>query len=110
MPSATRMTRSRKWMRPEKRKPTPAILGLFGAKAEVRFQPKGVVGVYLPENYGTKAKVGITGIRQRLGVYDRPLVMAIFKPALGLSAQDHADILREVAFAGSFCQNRHKNG
>ena len=26
-----------KWMRPEKRKPTPAILGLFGAKAEVRF-------------------------------------------------------------------------
>ena len=59
-----------------------------------------VVGVYLPESYGTKAKLGITGIRQRLGVYDRPLVMAIFKPALGLSAQDHADILREVAFAG----------
>ncbi len=59
-----------------------------------------VVGVYLPETYGTKAKLGITGIRQRLGVYDRPLVMAIFKPALGLSAQDHADILREVAFAG----------
>ena len=26
--------------------------------------------------------------------------MALFKPALGLSAQDHADILREVAFAG----------
>jgi 2,3-diketo-5-methylthiopentyl-1-phosphate enolase len=44
-----------------------------------------VVGVYLPESYGTKAKVGITGIRQRLGVCDRPLVMAIFKPALGLS-------------------------
>src|SRR5579859_7753451 len=27
-----------KWMRPEKRKTTPALLGLFGAKAEVRFQ------------------------------------------------------------------------
>ena len=41
----------RKWMRPEKRKPTPAILGLFGAKAEVRYQPKGVVGVISPWNF-----------------------------------------------------------
>jgi coniferyl-aldehyde dehydrogenase len=41
----------RKWMRPEKRKTTPAILGLFGAKAEIRFQPKGVVGVISPWNF-----------------------------------------------------------
>ncbi|MBX3482052.1 coniferyl aldehyde dehydrogenase [Phenylobacterium sp.] len=41
----------RAWMRPEKRKPTPAILGLFGAKAEVRFQPKGTVGVISPWNF-----------------------------------------------------------
>lgn len=41
----------RKWMRPEKRKTTPAILGLFGAKAEVRYQPKGVVGVISPWNF-----------------------------------------------------------
>ena len=41
----------RKWMRPEKRKTTPAILGLFGARAEVRFQPKGVVGVISPWNF-----------------------------------------------------------
>ncbi|MDO8379128.1 coniferyl aldehyde dehydrogenase [Phenylobacterium sp.] len=40
-----------KWMRPEKRKTTPAILGLFGAKAEVRFQPKGVVGIISPWNF-----------------------------------------------------------
>jgi 2,3-diketo-5-methylthiopentyl-1-phosphate enolase len=59
-----------------------------------------VVGVHLPESYGTRAKVGITGIRERLGVYDRPLVMAIFKPALGLSATDHASILQQVALAG----------
>ena len=39
------------WMRPEKRKTTPAILSLFGAKAEVRFQPKGVVGVISPWNF-----------------------------------------------------------
>lgn len=41
----------RKWMRTEKRKPTPAILGLFGAKAQVRYQPKGVVGVISPWNF-----------------------------------------------------------
>ena len=34
-----------KWMRPQKRKTTPAILGLFGAKAMVQYQPKGVVGI-----------------------------------------------------------------
>ncbi|MBP7704801.1 MAG: coniferyl aldehyde dehydrogenase [Caulobacter sp.] len=41
----------RKWMKGEKRKTTPAILGLFGAKAEVVFQPKGVVGVISPWNF-----------------------------------------------------------
>ncbi|MBV8594314.1 MAG: coniferyl aldehyde dehydrogenase [Caulobacteraceae bacterium] len=41
----------RRWMRPERRKTTPAILGLFGAKAEIRFQPKGVVGVISPWNF-----------------------------------------------------------
>ncbi|MBT9471705.1 MAG: coniferyl aldehyde dehydrogenase [Pseudomonadota bacterium] len=40
-----------KWMAPEKRKPSPAILGLFGAKAEIRFQPKGVVGIISPWNF-----------------------------------------------------------
>ncbi|MDI1366010.1 MAG: aldehyde dehydrogenase family protein, partial [bacterium] len=40
-----------KWMRAEKRKTTPAILGLFGAKASVQYQPKGVVGVISPWNF-----------------------------------------------------------
>src|ERR1700735_4493890 len=39
------------WMKPEKRKTTPAILGLFGAKAQVRYQPKGVIGVISPWNF-----------------------------------------------------------
>lgn len=41
----------RRWMKTEKRKTTPAILGLFGAKAELRYQPKGVVGVISPWNF-----------------------------------------------------------
>ena len=38
-------------MKTERRKTSPAILGLFGAKAEVRYQPKGVVGVISPWNF-----------------------------------------------------------
>lgn len=59
-----------------------------------------VIGVHLPNSYGTRPKLGLTGIRDRLDVGARPLIMAIFKPALGLSAEDHATILQEVAFAG----------
>jgi coniferyl-aldehyde dehydrogenase len=40
----------RKWMRPEKRSPQ-FPLGLFGAKAVVRYQPKGVVGIISPWNF-----------------------------------------------------------
>jgi 2,3-diketo-5-methylthiopentyl-1-phosphate enolase len=59
-----------------------------------------IVAVRLPENYGLRPKFGIEGIRNLLGILDRPLIMAIFKPALGLTANDHAAILKEVASAG----------
>jgi 2,3-diketo-5-methylthiopentyl-1-phosphate enolase len=59
-----------------------------------------ITAVRLPEDYGVRPKFGISGIREKLGVSDRPLVMAIFKPALGLSAADHGQILSEVAPAG----------
>ena len=36
-----------RWMKAEKRK-VEAPLGLMGAKAEVRFQPKGVIGIISP--------------------------------------------------------------
>jgi coniferyl-aldehyde dehydrogenase len=39
------------WMKPQKRKVSPAALGVMGAKAEVRYQPKGVVGVMTPWNF-----------------------------------------------------------
>ncbi|THD64074.1 coniferyl aldehyde dehydrogenase [Phenylobacterium sp.] len=39
------------WMKPEKRKTTPAILGLMGAKAEILYQPKGVIGIISPWNF-----------------------------------------------------------
>ena len=39
------------WMRPEKHKTTPAILGLLGAKAVVEHMPKGTIGVISPWNF-----------------------------------------------------------
>lgn len=39
-----------RWMRPERRK-VEAPLNLLGAKAEIRFQPKGVVGIIAPWNF-----------------------------------------------------------
>jgi 2,3-diketo-5-methylthiopentyl-1-phosphate enolase len=62
--------------------------------------PARVVGLSVPEGWGTKGRFGIDGIRSAVGVPSRPLVMAIFKPSLGLSPEDHALILREAAFAG----------
>src|SRR3984885_543126 len=41
----------RGWMKREKRKVAPALLGLFGARAWVDYQPKGVVGVISPWNF-----------------------------------------------------------
>ena len=40
----------RVWMKSEKRKPI-SPLGLFGARARVEFQPKGVIGVVAPWNF-----------------------------------------------------------
>ncbi|WP_081944663.1 coniferyl aldehyde dehydrogenase [Sphingopyxis sp. MWB1] len=54
MPSVSALKHAKKhmasWARGEKRKPT-FPLGLLGAKAEVMFQPKGVVGVVAPWNF-----------------------------------------------------------
>jgi 2,3-diketo-5-methylthiopentyl-1-phosphate enolase len=62
--------------------------------------PAKVMAIRLPEGYGQRPKFGITGVRSLLHTPTRPLVMAIYKPALGLSATDHAQILSQVAGAG----------
>ncbi|HEY5048070.1 MAG TPA: coniferyl aldehyde dehydrogenase [Rhizomicrobium sp.] len=41
----------RRWMQRERRSVTPALLGLFGARAFIEYQPKGVVGVISPWNF-----------------------------------------------------------
>src|ERR1700683_3715576 len=41
----------RKWMKREKRRVSPAILGLFGARAYIEYQPKGTIGIISPWNF-----------------------------------------------------------
>jgi coniferyl-aldehyde dehydrogenase len=41
----------RRWMRPQVHHTTPGLLRLFGGKAELRHQPKGVVGLMAPWNF-----------------------------------------------------------
>ena len=77
----------------------PSLLTMIFGKYSMAGAAK-VVAVRLPKNYGTDARWGIPKIRAQLRVGDRPLVMAIFKPALGLSAADHGEIFKQVADAG----------
>src|ERR1700744_848060 len=39
------------WMKRQKRKVEPALLGLFGARAWIDYQPKGTIGVISPWNF-----------------------------------------------------------
>lgn len=59
-----------------------------------------ILALRLPEDYGLRPRFGLAGLRHRLGIRDRPLFMAIFKPALGLDAAGHAEILAQAAMAG----------
>lgn len=46
-----------KWSKPEKRKPQ-FPLGLLGAKAELRYEPKGVIGILSPWNFPVNLAFG----------------------------------------------------
>lgn len=45
-------------------------------------------------------KIGINGVREKLGVFDRPLVMSIFKGILGRDIEYLKEQLREQALGG----------
>jgi coniferyl-aldehyde dehydrogenase len=84
-----------KWMKPEKRKTTPAILGVFGAKAELRYQPKGVVAVISPWNFPINLTFG--PLAQVLAAGNR----AMIKPSELTPAT--SELMREM-FAKAFSE------
>lgn len=68
-----------RWARPERR-PLQFPLGLLGARAEVQYQPKGVVGVIAPWNFPVNLAMGpLAGV---LAAGNRAMVkMSEFTPA-----------------------------
>ena len=65
-----------------------------------------LVDVYLPEKYvaGFQGpKFGIPGVREILGVHDRPLLNNMIKPCTGYTAEVGVRLFREAALGG--CDN-----
>ena len=46
-------------------------------------------------------KFGVSGLRELTGVRDRPLVIAMMKPALGLTPSESADVFYQLALGGA---------
>ncbi len=61
----------KKWMRPERRK-SPFPMGLLGARSEVHYQPKGVVGIMSPWNFPVNMVFG--PLADVLGAGNRAMV------------------------------------
>lgn len=85
-----------RWMRTERRRTTPGILGFLGAKAEIRYQPKGVVGVISPWNF--PVNLTFTPLAGVLAAGNR----AMIKPSETTPAT--SDLLK-VMFASTFSED-----
>jgi 2,3-diketo-5-methylthiopentyl-1-phosphate enolase len=63
-----------------------------------------LLDLYFPDSYIQRfpgPKFGIEGIRQRLKVFNRPLLLAIMKPSQGYTPQTGANAFREAAIGGA---------
>jgi coniferyl-aldehyde dehydrogenase len=82
-----------RWMQTERRRTTPRVLWLFGGRAEIRYQPKGVVGVISPWNFPVNLTFApLAGV---LAAGNR----AMIKPSEATPAT--SDLLKRM-FAGAF--------
>jgi 2,3-diketo-5-methylthiopentyl-1-phosphate enolase len=63
-----------------------------------------LLDIYIPEKLANKfggPKFGVPGIRQMLGVYDRPLVLQIIKPKMGMTPEETANQVYQTALGGA---------
>ena len=78
---------------------TIAIGGVFSIKG---FSGIRIVGMKLPEEFGQAhpgPQFGVAGSRALTGVWDRPIIGTIVKPALGLRPPETAEMVRELVAA-----------
>jgi 2,3-diketo-5-methylthiopentyl-1-phosphate enolase len=62
-----------------------------------------MLDLYVPRSVAAKfkgPKFGIEGLRQKLGVYDRPLVLQIIKPKMGMTPEETAAQVYQTALGG----------
>ena len=63
-----------------------------------------LLDIYIPEKLAQKfkgPKFGIPGVREILGVYDRPLTLQIIKPKMGMTPEETADQVYQSALGGA---------
>jgi 3-oxoisoapionate-4-phosphate decarboxylase len=80
---------------------TIAIGGVFAIKG---FSGIRVVDMKLPDafrNVYPGPQFGVKGSRKLTGVFDRPVIGTIVKPALGLRPHETAELVRDVVHAGA---------
>ncbi len=75
------------------------VFGKLSMDQEIRLEDLELPEAWLKEYTGPR--LGIEGIRQALGVYNRPLLMSIFKSAIGFSADEMAREFYKQAIGGA---------
>jgi len=63
-----------------------------------------LLDIYVPQKLAEKfqgPKFGIPGVRQILGVHDRPLLLQIIKPKMGMTPQETANQVYQSALGGA---------
>ncbi len=63
-----------------------------------------LLDVYVPVEVANRfkgPKYGVSGVREKLGVYDRPLVLHIIKPKMGMTPEETANQVYQTALGGA---------
>jgi 2,3-diketo-5-methylthiopentyl-1-phosphate enolase len=63
-----------------------------------------MLDLYVPKSVANKfngPKFGIEGLRKKLGVYDRPLILQIIKPKMGMTPEETAAQVYQSALGGA---------
>lgn len=81
---------------------TQLLTTLLGNDASTSIQAK-LIGLQVPAEYAAQfpgPRFGIAGVRERLGVYGRPILLNMIKPCLGFTPEVGAQLFYESAMSG----------
>jgi 2,3-diketo-5-methylthiopentyl-1-phosphate enolase len=63
-----------------------------------------LIDLQLPRSFVSRfkgPKLGVAGLRERVGAMDRPLLIAMMKPALGLTPAESGEVFYQLALGGA---------